>query len=337
MTRSKFLTLRLAFLALFISAYTTPAAWSDPLSPLEGFAAVNGVNLQYLDWGGAGPALILIHGLGDDPHNFDDLAPAFIDRYHVIAYARRGSGSSEVKGPYDTGTLTEDLRGLMDALGIARADLVGHSAGGNEITEMAARYPERVERIVYLDAGYDWADPDFRRAFNGRPYNAFQRPASAMASLDAFRAYERTNWYPTLDDTRRVESYLRKKVVIQPDGSLKDRTSKEVRDALYAALWSDKRRDYEGIRCPVLAIYAEHPFPVDITDSVRRNAAISYEKTYWLPFKAKSIERMKREIANIEIAHVPGAHGSFIVTSRPQVVEAMRRFLTTDPIYRASR
>ena len=158
-----------------------------------------------------------------------------------------------------------------------------------------------------------------------------------MASLDAFRAYERTNWYPTLDDTRRVESYLRKKVVIQPDGSLKDRTSKEVRDALYAALWSDKRRDYEGIRCPVLAIYAEHPFPVDITDSVRRNAAISYEKTYWLPFKAKSIERMKREIANIEIAHVPGAHGSFIVTSRPQVVEAMRRFLTTDPIYRASR
>ena len=71
---------------------------------------VNGVRLHYLDWGGAGPPLILIPGFGDTPHCFDDLAPALSDRYRVVAYARRGHGRSEAKSPYDTDTLVEDLR-----------------------------------------------------------------------------------------------------------------------------------------------------------------------------------------------------------------------------------
>jgi pimeloyl-ACP methyl ester carboxylesterase len=55
---------------------------------------------------------------------------------------------SEAKVPYDTATLTEDLRGLMDRLGIAKAHLAGWSMGGNEITAMAGTRPERVNRIV---------------------------------------------------------------------------------------------------------------------------------------------------------------------------------------------
>ena len=109
--------------------------------------------------------LILLHGSGDNPHVFDDLAPAFTDRFHVIAYARRGHGRSEARPPYDTATLTEDLRGLMDALGISKASLVGWSLGGNEITAMAALHPDRVDKLVYLDAAYDWADPDYKAAF----------------------------------------------------------------------------------------------------------------------------------------------------------------------------
>jgi pimeloyl-ACP methyl ester carboxylesterase len=327
MKRSGIAALPLVLLVLAAFLGKPPAAWSDPLFPAEGLAEVNGVKLQYLDWGGSGPAMILIHGLADDPHHFDDLAPAFTDRYRVIAYARRGSGSSDVKGPYDTATLTEDLRQLMDALKIEKAHLVGHSAGGNEITEMAARHPERVLRIVYLDAGYDWADPDFRAAFKGRPYQAFDKPQNAMSSLDSYISYEKTNWYPSLDDTRRVEAYLRKKVIVQADGSLRDRTTKELRDALYAALWSNKPRDYAGVHCPALAIYAEHPFPVDVVDAKRRNAALVYENKYWVPFRTKSIERLKREVANVEVVHVPGAHGNFIVTQRQRLVDTMRQFL----------
>lgn len=292
--------------------------------PLEGFVAANGVRLQYLDWGGVGPTLILIHGLGDDPHVFEDLVPAFADRFRVIAYARRGSGSSDVSGPYDNTTLTEDLRGLMDALQIRQAHLVGHSAGGNEITAMAARYPHRVLRIVYLDSGYDFADPESAVAFKARPVP--QRPAAATRSFDAFRSHEIATSYPKLDDARRIESYLREKVVIQPDGSVRDRISKEVRDALYAALFNNERRDYARVRCPVLAIYPEHWYPVNVSDAGRRDAALSYDKI-WTPFRAKSIDRLRREIKQVEVVHVAGAHSNFILMSRQQVADAMLRFL----------
>lgn len=103
----------------------TPATWSDPAAHKSGFVTANGVRLHYLDWGGSGPPLILIHGLGENPHYFDDLAPAFTDRFRVVAYARRGHGQSDAKGPYDTATLTEDLRALMNGLGIAKAHLAG--------------------------------------------------------------------------------------------------------------------------------------------------------------------------------------------------------------------
>jgi pimeloyl-ACP methyl ester carboxylesterase len=94
---------------LALAACRKTATWSDNSPHKSGFVTVNGVRLNYLDWGGSGPALMLIHGGGDNPQIFDDLAPAFTDRFRVVAYARRGHGQSEAKGPYDTATLTEDL------------------------------------------------------------------------------------------------------------------------------------------------------------------------------------------------------------------------------------
>ena len=107
------------------------ASWSDRSPHNEAFVTVNGIRLQYLDWGGSGEALILIHGIGGNPHHFDDLAPAFTDRFHVIAYARRGHGRSDAEPPYDGDTLVEDLRGLMGALGIAKASLVAERTAGS--------------------------------------------------------------------------------------------------------------------------------------------------------------------------------------------------------------
>jgi pimeloyl-ACP methyl ester carboxylesterase len=145
-------------------------AWTDVSPHASGFVIANGTRLHYLDWGGTGPTLILIHGYSDNPHVFDDLVPALGGQFRIVAYARRGHGQSGKAGPYDLGTLTEDLRVLMDSLGIARAHLAGWSMGGNEITAMAGRYPDRVERIVYLD-GYDWSDPAIVAGFNNPPVN----------------------------------------------------------------------------------------------------------------------------------------------------------------------
>jgi hypothetical protein len=55
--------------------------------------------------------------------------------------------------------------------------------------------------------------------------------------------------------------------------------------------------------------------------------APAWERTYMAPFRARSIARVRRELANVRVLTVPGAHDSFFLTSRAQVVQAMRRFL----------
>lgn len=311
----------------WVSGAKTALASAPASASVEGFVAVNGVRLQYLDWGGAGPALILIHGLGDNPHVFDDLAPAFTDRFHVIAYARRGSGSSDSQGPYDVNTLTEDLRGLLDALRISQADLVGYSAGGDEITQMAAAHPERVLRIVYLDAGYDWTDPDFRAAVRAQPVRVFDRPARALASPEAYRAYQQALWYPDLDDMSRIRANIAAKIVIQRNGTVSDRIPAQVMGDLYSALTAGPRRAYSRVRCPALAIYADSEYNLQVRDRDLRRRLATYENGYWKPFQEKSRELIRHELANVQIAQVTGAHGSFLLTDREHVVALMRAFL----------
>jgi pimeloyl-ACP methyl ester carboxylesterase len=315
----------LAFLTM--TACRRAASWSDKSGHKSGFITANGIRLHYLDWGGSGPALILIHGYQENPHIFDDLAPAFTDRFRVVAYARRGHGQSEAKGPYDTATLTEDLRGLMDGLGIAKADLAGWSMGGNEVTAMAGTHPERVGRIVYLDAAYDWSDPAFAAAFKDLPPSYRNLPGGAMASLDAWRAFEHAIWFPAMSDISQLEAYIRGTVVIQPDGTVRAAMSDSVSQDLAPALFTD-RRDYTKVRCPALAIYAGTLLDVSHGDPAQAAANLAWEQRYMAPFRSAAIEQVRRELSNVEIVKVPGTHMDFLFTSRVQVVAAMRRFLS---------
>lgn len=131
-------------------------AWSDAAGVAHRRIAANGTTLHVADYGGAGTPLVFLAGLGNSAHVFDEFAPRFTDAHRVIALTRRGYGESgRPKGGYDTATLTEDVRELLDSLGLDRVVLVGHSVAGDELTEFAARHPERVAGLAYLDAAYD--------------------------------------------------------------------------------------------------------------------------------------------------------------------------------------
>ena len=166
----KLASLALALSVSMANAQTSEVArypsvnYTDASPHKSAFAHVNGVSLNYLDWGGDGPALVMMHGIGDDPHMFDDLASLLHDRFRIIAYARRGHGLSDAPpGPYDAATLAEDFRQLVDHLAIQRMSVLGWSMGANEGTAYAGQYPERVDKLIYLDGGYDWST-----AYSGR-------------------------------------------------------------------------------------------------------------------------------------------------------------------------
>jgi len=127
-----------------------------PLPAKRGFVTVNGIRLHYLDWGGSGETILFLAGFNDSAHVYDDFAPRFTDRFHVVGLTRRGVGESDKPtGGYDASTRVEDIRQFLDALGIHIVSLIGHSMAGDELTLFATRYPQRVAKLVYLDAAYD--------------------------------------------------------------------------------------------------------------------------------------------------------------------------------------
>ena len=128
------------------------------------------VRLEVLDWGGRGPALVLLAGYGDTAHVFDDFALQFTAHFHVLGITRRGFGaSSRPRSGYDSATLAGDITRVLDSLGIQRAAFVAHSFGGSELNYLGAFRPDRVTRLVYLDASFDFpgltADPRWQRAY----------------------------------------------------------------------------------------------------------------------------------------------------------------------------
>src|SRR4051812_49978791 len=89
------------------------------------------VSLEVVDWGGHGPPLVFLAGLGGTAHGFDDFAPQFTDSFHVVGITRRGFGaSSGSPPPSDLDTLVGDITAVLDTLGLRQVVLVGHSIAG---------------------------------------------------------------------------------------------------------------------------------------------------------------------------------------------------------------
>ena len=91
-----------------------------------------GVELEVIDWGGTGKAMVLLTGLGDNAHVYDNFAFQFTDYFHVYGITRRGFlPSSQPRDGYDVPTRVRDDVAVLDALGIKKAVFVGHSLAGS--------------------------------------------------------------------------------------------------------------------------------------------------------------------------------------------------------------
>jgi non-heme chloroperoxidase len=142
-----------------------PAPWRDPSPHAVQFITVDkDVKLEVLDWGGTGRPVVLLAGLRNTAHVFDDFAPKLTSQYHVYGITRRGFGASSTPVPgnenYSADKLGDDVLAVLDALKLDRPILVGHSIAGEELSSVATRHPERIAGLIYLDAGYSYANYD---------------------------------------------------------------------------------------------------------------------------------------------------------------------------------
>lgn len=121
----------------------------------------NGVSLEVLDWGGSGRPLVLLAGLGDTAHVFDQFAPKLTAEYHVYGITRRGRGASSRPEPdvtnYTADRLGEDVLAVVDALHLNKPVIAGHSIAGQELSYIGLHHPEKVAGLIYIEAGYPYA------------------------------------------------------------------------------------------------------------------------------------------------------------------------------------
>ncbi|MDD9936759.1 MAG: alpha/beta fold hydrolase [Myxococcales bacterium] len=103
---------------------------------------------------GSGPALLLIHGIGNDLDGWRHVIPQLARDYTVIAPDLLGHGRSDKpRADYSVAAYANGMRDLLSVLDIERVTVVGHSLGGGVATQFAYQYPERCERLVLVSSG----------------------------------------------------------------------------------------------------------------------------------------------------------------------------------------
>src|SRR6266404_870863 len=103
--------------------------------------------------GGQGPAVVLVHGFGDTGDMWAPLATDLARDHTVVVPDLRGMGlSSHPEGGYDKRTQAADVRSVLMQLGLDHAAIVGHDIGNMVAYAYAARYPDKTEKLVVMDA-----------------------------------------------------------------------------------------------------------------------------------------------------------------------------------------
>jgi pimeloyl-ACP methyl ester carboxylesterase len=278
----------------------------------SGRVLVNGLRLHYLEWSGGGPAVLCLPGITANAHAFAGLAEELSTgspRDRVVAMDLRGRGESD-KPPtgYTMADHVADAAGVLAALGITRAIVIGWSLGAKIGLALAAAHPALVERLVLLDPPVETPDATVvaLRAFWARLDNTY-------LSVDEF--LKRMHGSPVFKEgTPYVERYLRADVEGTPDGVVKHRVPRWVPEAELAgeAIYPT-RSFYSRIACPTLVLRAPRPL-------VREGDQV-------LPV-ADSRE-MAAAIADCQLIEVDGADHFSILLGKPrQTLEAINRFIT---------
>lgn len=200
------------------SAKILPAQqqWPPAVAPAaarEGRIDVGGANLWHWDTGGPGEAIILLHPYTGSAAVWEYQQPVLAAAgYRVIGYSRRGHRGSDSGSDQDPGTAVDDLRALMDALGVDRCHLVGSAAGGFIVPDFALSHPDRLLSMTIASSQGGVIETSYRQRIGAITPAPFpQMPASFRELGPTYRAANPTGvarWealeHSSLSGQRRV-------------------------------------------------------------------------------------------------------------------------------------
>jgi pimeloyl-ACP methyl ester carboxylesterase len=280
------------------------------------------VQLEVLDWGGTGDALVLLTGLGNNAHVYDQFAYQFTDRFHVLGITRRGFGrSSQPAHGYDLATRARDDIAILDKLNIHQAVFVGHSIAGTELNKLGAAYPDRVNKLVYLDAldngSSEWAalpQPPTAPENSEEEMSSVQRLAAALALEDGYR---------------KPRAALCNMIRTDPSGRVLGAiTPPEVFDKILAGL---QPAEYDRIQAPALGIFNKvtpqyrMPYYLKLKPAQQEEHDRSIKAlSMWV---GGAIQRFRSEVKNARVVELRDTNHYVFIVDEALVVREMRKFL----------
>jgi pimeloyl-ACP methyl ester carboxylesterase len=224
------------------------------------FVEVNGINMHYLAYGTEGPVILMLHSLSANADIFHGLvAKGISNSFQLIIPDLRGRGFTDK--PVDGYSLEEqslDMIAFLDKLELREVIVCGHSFGGLFGAYFAANYPERVSKLVILDAAVEL------------------NPLTPFLISYAFMRLLRT--YPTWDEylnmvrkapfmdtwDASMMPFLRSDVVEDEDGTVRPRTSwidvSKAAAHIYSISTAEWRKIFGSVKQPALLIQATDPF-----------------------------------------------------------------------------
>lgn len=282
----------------------TPTDPRNPSAFASRFADVNGVRLHYVE-AGAGAPILFLHGFPEFWYAWKGQLAEFGRDHRVIALDQRGYNLSDKPQPvaaYALPVLVEDVRALLDHLGLARVTLVGHDWGGVVAWAFAMAHAERLERLVIINAPHPAV---FRRELAGNPA---QQEASRY--IGTFRT-------PQAEGLLLANGCAALERIVLADGLAKGYLTAEDRTA-YLAAWTQPGAMTGGLNW-YRAMGA--PLPAEYVFATPTLVIWGMNDTALLP---GNLEGLDQWVARLHVERVPDAD-HWIVHQRPELVNRLIR------------
>src|SRR6185503_19381942 len=228
------------------------------------------IELRAWEWLADAPAVLLLHGIGNYGRYWDFFADAVAGRLRLIATDARGHGESgkPAKG-YAPQDFVADALAVLDALAIERALIVRHSMGGTHAIRLAAAHPERVERLVVIDAGPEPMPEGSERARR----LSLERPVRFEDADQALAYLRRTSpGYSEEVYANRMRWLFREDAADVVWRSSRDALASIMSGASRGSLWDALR----AIRCPVLLVRGTRSNVLSADVAQRMITALAY-------------------------------------------------------------
>ena len=143
-------------LSLHEAARQMGVPFQEENESVDRWVRANGMNFHLLEWGDPGkPGVLMLHGASQQAHSWDFISLGLSSEYHVLVLDQRGHGDSDwaPDGDYSIEAAQRDLDGIVDALGLADFNLMGHSMGGRNSFVWASRRPGMLRSLTIVDTG----------------------------------------------------------------------------------------------------------------------------------------------------------------------------------------